>query len=157
MVVPLVLASLDAWGAARLYTSMPDWWPASIGLLTATTITVVSGAALLTVRSRTTGTFHLQLLSTFGGGVMLLMTAIVALTMAGQLTEEETYEYAQLFDKYGTLAAWALIMAAWLGIIAAAGGIYAGGIERTLKRYEKAADEPDAMGALIAEDEHRAN
>ena len=149
--IPLTVESVKAWGAADIYTDMPEWWPTATGLLTTLVIVTVGIRTAIDVRSETSSSFDLELLSTFGGGAMLLMILVVALMMSAGLADSATYEHAQLFDKYGTLIVWSFLMAGWLGVIAAAGGIYAGGLERYLKRFEKSADEPDALGTIIAD------
>jgi hypothetical protein len=155
--LPLFPASIAAWGAAD-ETGMPSWWPTAFGLTCAGFISVISLMTLARVRGRTVASFHLHLLSTFGGTVIMLTTAILTVLLTLGIDDPIAYEGIgadgePLLGLGWTLIAWAIILAAWIGTFAGGAGIYVNGIEPTLKRYEKSPDEPDALGILIREEE----
>jgi hypothetical protein len=157
----LVVQSFRAWGAADI-AELPDWEPTAAGLIAAAVVGVPNAALLrylLTTTSRPILTSFL--LVPFAAAVMIGFGAL-ALELALRLPKESSYEHLLEDSKSVVSPTGAFVYAGVAGGLAfalayGASVIYAAAVQPNAgTRFDKRGHEPDAMGALIAEDERRA-
>jgi hypothetical protein len=157
----LAVQALRSWGAADV-AEFADWVPTVAGLVTAVAVgypnvVLVRGLVALTKRPVSVTVWQLPF-----AVLMLVVFAALSVALGLRLPRESSYE--QMLDHSGeptVSGGVAVTLAVAVSIIAmvmvfAATILFQSAVQSNAgKRFDKDRHEPDAMGALIAEDERR--
>ena len=150
----LVIVAPFAWGKGDVI-GLPDWSPTATALIISIGPLTVGVVYLKSVLNRTSEDFETSLLQLIGG-LIIFTVAITTLTgVAFTITDYDFYDSMRDRDDEPTLTTRGLIGQAIVGtivlsaILAAGGYVIRQAITPILHRFDRPADEPDAMGMIM--------